>query len=94
MKLDLTPEGANQIRIFAAAMPQAINNINEDTVKLTSVYTSVAEDLGIHENNFAEMLMHIKKATELSADAIDALPKKLEEVATAIDEYCNTLPTA
>jgi len=87
LKKFLTPQGAQALREFAAAMPAAVENIIQCTEKLTNVYRSTAEDLGAHSDSFAEMIGYIKKAQEAAAEAIEELPKGLEVTALKIDDY-------
>lgn len=87
MKLELNPEGANALREFGEAMPIAVANIVASTLKLCSVYQSVADTLGVHRQSFYDMLMLIKKAQECSAEAIEALPTLLNSTADKIDQY-------
>ena len=83
----LTKEGATALRDFAAAMPIAVKNIVDDTEALFVVYKSVEEKLGVHGNDFAEMLKIVKKAQLLADEAILELPAKLQKTATKIDAY-------
>ena len=92
-KLSLTPEGSNALREFAASIPVTIDNIVADTEQLNRVYQSTAEDLGVHSNSFAQLLLSIKKAQELAADAILALPPMLESCAVSIDQDVANNPT-
>lgn len=84
----ITPEGAQALREFAAAMPLAIENITSSVEKLNNTFTSVAEGLGTdaHQQDFQEVLNCVKKAQEKAAEAIEVLPKRLEENAAVIDE--------
>lgn len=87
LKKYLTPEGAQALRDFAEAMPVAIENIRQSTEKLMQVYQTSAEDLGKHSVSFGNMLTYITKAQEKAAEAIEALPKGLENTASKIDAY-------
>lgn len=88
----ITPEGAQALREFAAAMPIAIENIRSSTEKLNNTFTSVMDGLGTdkHQQDFQEVLNYVKKAQEKAAEAIDVLPKQLEENASIIDEIVGT----
>ena len=87
MKLSLNAQSANALREFAGAMPVAVSNIVTATEKLIQVYQSTADSLGVHQNDFYQMLMHIKKAQENAADAIESLPPMLKATAAKIDAY-------
>lgn len=93
MKLGLDRESAEALREFAEAMPFAVENIVEATENLVQVYQSVADTLGSHSQDFYDMLMHIKKAQENAADAIQALPPMLRKTADKIDAYVASHPS-
>lgn len=93
MKLALNTESALALREFAESMPFAVENIVAATVKVVHVYQSVADTLGVHHNDFYEMLMHIKKAQENAAEAILSLPPMLNATADKIDAYVAAHPT-
>lgn len=93
MKLALNTESAAALREFSESMPLAMGNIVEATDKVVRVYQSVADTLGIHNQDFYEMLMHIKKAQEDAADAIQTLPPMLTATADKIDLYVAAHPT-
>lgn len=90
MELALNYESAEALREFAAAMPLAIENIVSATERVVQVYQSLADSLGVHNQDFYEMLMYIKKAQENAADAIQALPPMLNKTADDIIDYVNT----
>ena len=93
MKLALNTQSAIALREFAESMPLAIENIVSATEKVVQVYQSVADTLGVHNQDFYEMLMHIKKAQENAADAIQTLPPMLNSTADKIDAYVAAHPT-
>ena len=92
-KLTVSKQGAAALREYAQAMNKAVDNIVAETSKLKSTYNSVAEDLGVHEEDFRDLLMHIEKAQQLASEAIEKLPPKMEEVAKKIDDYVAKHPT-
>lgn len=94
MKLSLNTESANALRDFAKAMPFAMGNIVESTLKLVQVYQSVADSVGEHGNDFYDMLMYIKRAQEDAAEAIEVLPPMLNATADKIDAYVAANPNA
>lgn len=93
MKLSLNSESAAALREFSESMPVAIQNIVDSTEKVVQVYQSVADTLGVHNQDFYDMLMLIKKAQEETAVAIQVLPKMLTTTADKIDAYVATNPT-
>ena len=92
MKLALNSESASALRDFSEAMPVAIQNIVDSTERVVQVYQSVADTLGVHNQDFYNMLMLIKKAQEEAAEAIQVLPKMLITTADKIDAYVATNP--
>lgn len=92
MKLSLNPESSSALRTFAEAMPFAVSHIVESTEKLVQVYQSVSDTVGPHEQDFYQMLMLIKKAQELAAEAVQVLPPKLIVTADKIDAYIAAHP--
>lgn len=93
MKLALNTESAIALREFAEAMPLAIENIIESTEKVVQVYQSVAENVGPHNQDFYNMLMLIKAAQEVAAEAVQALPPMLNTTADKIDAYVAANPS-
>lgn len=93
MKLALDLPSAIALREFAEAMPVSIQNIVESTEKVVRVYQSVAEELGVHRQDFYDMLMLIKKAQEEAAEAILQLPKMLNNTADKIEKYVTEHPS-
>lgn len=83
----LTPEGAEALRQFAAAMPFAIENIAEATEKMDRAYSSIMEGLGTHSDDFKYILEYVKSAQAKAAEALAYLPPELEKTATKIDAY-------
>ena len=93
MKLSLNSESAAALREFSESMPVAIQNIVDSTEKVVQVYQSVADTLGVHNQDFYDMLMLIKKAQEETAVAIQVVPKMLTTTADKIDAYVAANPT-
>lgn len=93
LKLALNAESAAALREFADSMPVAVSNIVQATEDLVQVYQSVADTVGVHDPDFREMMMLIKKAQEDAAEAITVLPPKLIRTAELIDEYIAAKPS-
>ncbi|MGN0465512.1 MAG: hypothetical protein ACI4F9_04085 [Lachnospiraceae bacterium] len=87
IQMYLCAEGVAALREFAQAIPVAVQNIQESTQKLLQVYSSVSDELGVHDSNFLEILQCVKRAQETAADAVQELPPKLEQTATNIEAY-------
>lgn len=93
MKLALNVKSAMALREFSETMPFAIQNIVDSTQKLIQIYQSVSEKLGVHDQNFYNMLMLIKSAQMDAADAIQVLPNMLIKTAEKIEIYVASQPT-
>lgn len=91
--LTVTPEGAAALREFAQAMKMSVNNIVVATSKLQNTYNAVSDDLGVHEQDFRDLLLHVEKAQKLASEAIEKLPPKMEDTAAKIDDYVARHPT-
>ena len=87
MLLALNIESANALRRLASAMPLTVKNMLESSLKLYSVYRSVSETLGVHNQDFHDMLVHIRRAQECSAEALEALPPMMNAAADRIEQY-------
>ena len=94
IKLTLTHEGAEALREFARALPVATENIQLSTEKLYAIYQSVVEDLGIHKQEFENLLFHIKKMQLNSTYAIAMLVPNMNKTADRIDDYVAFDPTS
>lgn len=90
MVIALNSAGAQALRELANALPVAIANILTETEKLISVYQSVSDSVGVHSEDFRNMLMLIKSAQEKSAEAIEVLPPMMQRTAAEIDNYVAT----
>lgn len=86
-KIALDLESAAALREFAAAMPVAVENITNETIKLVNVYQSVADNVGPHNEDFYNMLMLIKSAQLKAAEAVEVLPNVLNLIADKIEIY-------
>ena len=87
LKLLLTHEGAEYLRLWADAMPNAINNIHESTKQLMRIYHSVSERVGPHSESFHQMLLCVKSAQENCNGALGVLQAKLYATADKIDDF-------
>lgn len=90
MVIALNSAGAQALRELANSLPVAVANILSSTERLVSVYQSVSEKVGVHSEDFRNMLMLIKSAQEKSAEAIEVLPPMMRKTAADIDDYVAT----
>lgn len=87
IKLTLTRDGAEILRTFAKALPVAIENIQMSTEKLYSIYQSVVGNLGVHKQDFENLLSCIKKMQIKATYALAILVPNMNKTAEKIDEY-------
>ena len=90
IRILLSHEGADYLRQFADVMPVAVEKIYQDTERLIQVYQSVSDEIGPHYRDFINMLQTIRRAVEISGQAIEALPKGLRITADRIDDYVDS----
>ena len=93
LKLAMNAASSAALREFADSLPIAVSSIVQATEELVQVYQSVADTVGVHDPDFREMMMLIKKAQEDAAEAISVLPPKLIRTAELIDEYIASKPS-
>ena len=86
----LTHEGAMYLREWADIIPRAVGDVEESTLKVISVYQSVADKVGPHRESFLQMLLCIKNAQDQFVYVIDALPQMLRMTAIKIDFYVDS----
>lgn len=87
LTLSLNSASALALREFAEAMPMAMQNIQDDTEHLFQVYQSVSDKVGVHGDDFLNLLDSIKAVQDNAAQAINALPHMLIETAVKIEQY-------
>ena len=92
MKLGLNMESVTELRQLANAVPVTIENIVNDTQHLFQVYQSVSDSLGVHEEQFKELLRQIKKVQEDFSEDLKKIPQMLNETANKIEDYINNSP--
>lgn len=93
MKLGLNMKSVSEMRQLAAAVPVTIENIVNDTERLFQVYQSVSDSLGVHEEQFVELLNKIKFVQEAFAEDLKKVPNEMNATADKIEEYIRTHPT-
>ena len=87
--VDVFENDADRLTKATKNMPIAMDNIVAETDNLLNVYNAVSEHLGKYNQDFSDILMHIKKAQQTAADAISELLSKTKEIATKIEAYTN-----
>lgn len=86
-KIELTPEGANELREWSKAIESVVARTMDATVKLFEEYESVSEEVGPHKEQFHQMLLYVKKFKENSEESLTFFKNGLNTTADAIDEY-------
>ncbi|MBO5485230.1 MAG: hypothetical protein J5979_08500 [Lachnospiraceae bacterium] len=93
MIIDLTIESASTLRELADSLSTTMDEMEDDTEQLIAVYRSVTERLGVHEENFSDMLEKVTKTQEDANEAVRLLIPKMLNVADAIEVYVNDHPS-
>lgn len=87
MKLALYMNSAAALRKLAEEIPAAIDNIVFSTERLLAVYQSLSDTLGVHEAEFYEMILSVKRAKDVSCEAVAAISEILTRAADKIERY-------
>ena len=88
-KLSLNTETVEVLYYFADRLPVAVSNISESTNRLLSIYNSLADDLGVHNNDFQIMLLNTQKSLLLANEAFMYVEKFSRNAAEKINNYLN-----
>ena len=88
LKKYITPEGAEALRVLARSIPAAIDTISESLNNLKQKFESVKEEFGTenHQEDFMSLIASVETAINESSEAIEEIPKRLENTAKIIDE--------
>lgn len=89
MKLSINEQSVVVLRDYADQILQICSKLEEDILRLLSVYNNVSEDVGPHRELFEEMLLQIKKAEELSSESVNELAYILKCTADKMESYIN-----
>ena len=90
--MSINMESVQALREFADKLPYVTNNMQEQTEHLMTIYNSVADKVGVHEQDFLALLMTVKKAEEFAAEAIEQLSPMLRQTADKMEIYINQNP--
>lgn len=94
MRLSLNKQSATALREFSDAVPVAVESIAQSTEDLMSKFQGVSDTVGVHREDFLEMLLLVKKAFTEASDALTLLPKMMRNTADLIDLYVASHPDA
>ena len=86
-KINLTSEGANTLREFSAIIQQTMIVLEEETDGLYNVFLTNQEYYGIMSDMIESLVLIIKSMQNEVRDAIEVLPKRLNEVANMMDDF-------
>ena len=92
LKLSLNTEGAQALREFAQALPDAIEKIKEDTDSLMAFFNGIEDELGVHANDFKDILEMVNSALKKGEQAVMELPPRMKATADKIDSYVESKP--
>lgn len=87
MKLSINNESVIALREYANTIPKVAQNIVDEMEALLSVYGNVRENTGPHAEQFEEMLMLINQFQSNSYDAVQELPRMLNDTADKMESY-------
>lgn len=87
MRLSINPESVSALREFAMKIPTVVDEVISETESLFATYNSVAEYAGPHKQEFLDMLLSVKKAQEMAAEALEELPYMLNSTADKMESY-------
>lgn len=91
-KIKMTPEGVEALHQWADAISYTIDDIVLDTENLMKNYNCIGNGLGVHDDMFKQMMIHIKKAVQVSLEAVESLPEKLHTTADKMEAYIYNIP--
>ncbi len=91
-KITMTPEGVEALRQWSDVFVLTIENIISDTEKLIQDLNRVDRVLGVHENLFKQMILHVQKAVVISLEAVEVLPEMMRVTADKMEAYIYNLP--
>lgn len=86
-KINLTSEGANTLREFSAIIQQTMIVLEEETDGLYNVFLANQEYYGIMSDMIESLVLIIKSMQNEVREAIEVLPKRLNEVANMMDDF-------
>lgn len=86
-KINLTSEGANTLREFSAIIQQTMIVLEEETDGLYNVFLTNQEYYGIMSDMIESLVLIIKSMQNEVREAIEVLPKRLNEVANMMDDF-------
>lgn len=87
MKLSINKKSVDALRTFADTIPKVLNNMEDETERLLALYNSISEYIGPHSDEFEEMLLHIKRSKEISAESIEELSYMLKATADKMESF-------
>ena len=87
IKLSLNIESVSALRNWADGIVVATESIRFETEELLNTLNSNRELLGTHENSFSRLFLHLQKYQIVANEALEELPKLMNETADKIELY-------
>ena len=86
----ISMKAVTALRAYADAMPAAINKLKDSNTKLMTVFQSVREDIGPHDDDIFDALAAVQKFVIDSAEPIEGLKPMMEAKADDIQAYIDS----
>lgn len=87
MKLSISHESAEVLRVFAQVLPLVVDRIVQDVERLYAVSQSCADSLGPHAQEFTEMLLSVRRQQQYLENEVLQLSEMAKSTADKIDDY-------
>ncbi len=89
MQMALNHESALALKTTADKTGASIKQIEEATVKLKAQYAALMENLGVHAEDFKQLISLTEKAIKKAKDSTEVLLPKIYKASEDIENYVN-----
>ena len=89
VKIEVSKNGAKSLRAVSTEMGKSINQIKSANHNLLSVVNPLKEDLGPKSEKILKIVGTIHDETEESQLSLMQLMRKLSDLASKIDDFCD-----
>lgn len=87
MRLSLNQESVDAIREYSDCIPEIIYSLRSETDKLFTLLCAQSDNLGVHYEDFENMLKNVKRICENSHEAVEEISYMLNNSADRIESY-------